>query len=148
MLKEIDDSKFNMWRAIVALVHSDSQIHEKEEHWMLERFERLPFSEDQLKTLKDDMTRSQDVWPFFEKITHPADRAHFVYFARLLFWSDGDFHGQESAILERLNQATLDKVDLEAIMKSVDGIADQFQREHESRGFRDIVVDFIDKLLG
>lgn len=147
MLKEVNESKFNMWRAIVALVHADGEAHPEEDSFLRAKFQNLPFTSEQLEALNADMESPKDVDVFFEKITSPGDRSQFIYFARLLFWSDGVFQEQEQAILDRLHVATISKVDLEKVMHSVDGIAEQFVRDYKNRNFRTILSDFIQKFF-
>jgi uncharacterized membrane protein YebE (DUF533 family) len=147
MLKEVNESKFNMWRAVVALVHSDGAAHPEEDAFLNKQFEKIPFSNSQMKTLFEDMKQPKDVNTFFPSITSPGDRAQFIYFARLLFWSDGNFHHQEEEILKSLHQATISKVDLEKVMRSVDTIAEDFARAHKDRGFRTILAEFVERFL-
>lgn len=143
MVKEIDDSKFNMWRAIVALVHADGKQHPDEDQFLSETFSKLPFTTQQRQTLEQDLKSSKDVEKFYDKISLPADRSYFIYFARLLFWSDGDFHRQEEAIFSRLHSKTMSKVDLENVMHSVDMIAEEYSQREKGRGFRQILADFV-----
>ncbi|MCB9025825.1 MAG: TerB family tellurite resistance protein [Bdellovibrionaceae bacterium] len=147
MIKEINESKFNMWRAIVALVHADGIKHPKEDQFLLEAFNKLPLNSKQVETLKQDMIKVQNVDEYFDKITEPSDRSHFIYFARLLFWSDGDFHKQESEILNHFHKKTLEKVHLEKIMHSVDSIAEEYDSKEKEKGFRQILADFIERFF-
>jgi len=147
MLKEVNESKFNMWRAIVALVHADLVSHPQEAEYLKNQFQKIPFSETQRKVLSDDLLTSKDVDPYFKAITSPGDKAQFVYFARILFWSDGAFHEQEKAILDRLHKETISKVDLTAVMRSVDNIANEFVHERKERNFSTILADFVDRFL-
>ena len=147
MLKEVNESKFNMWRAIVALVHADLVSHPKEAEYLKNQFQKIPFSETQRKVLSDDLLTFKDVDPYFKAITSPGDKAQFIYFARILFWSDGAFHAQEKAILDRLHKETISKVDLATVMRSVDSIANEFAHERKVRTFSAILSDFVDRFL-
>ena len=147
MLKEINDSKFNMWRAIVALVHADGVSHPDEDKFLQEAFSKLPFNDEQVKTLAEDMTNVKNVDDFYKEITDPSDRSHFIYFARLLFWSDGDFHHQEEAILQSFREQTLDKANLERAMHEVDEIAAEFAESEENKGFRQKLADFVGRFF-
>ena len=95
MTQHMTDSRFHMWRTLVALVHIDHQITEEERAFFLDRLHRLSFTEEQENIIKDEMGEAQDVTALFEKITDKEDRATLIYFARLLFWSDGEFVMQE-----------------------------------------------------
>lgn len=136
-----------MWRAIVALVHADGVKHPKENQFLIEVFNKLPLSSKQKETLTEDMSKVQSVDEYFDNITEPSDRSHFIYFARLLFWSDGDFNKQESEILNLFHKKTLDKVNLEKIMHSVDSIAEEYDRKEEGKGFRQILADFVERFF-
>lgn len=78
-------------------------------------------------------------------ITHPGDKSQFIYFARLLFWSDGAFHEQEKAILNRLQKETISKVDITAVMRSVDNIAAEYALGDTKPDFQSILSDFVAK---
>jgi uncharacterized membrane protein YebE (DUF533 family) len=147
MLKEIDDSKMNMWRAIVALVHADGLQHPEEDAFIQEKIAVLPFTEEQKQVLNEEMKNPSDVNDLFQQITHSGDRSQFIYFARLLFWSDGDFDAQEEHILKFLREQTLSKVDLEKVMHSVDQIAEDFAQQHRDRGFRQKLADFVGRFF-
>lgn len=147
MLKEVNESKFNMWRAIVALVHADLVSHPKEAEYLKSQFQKIPFSEAQRQVLNDDLVASKNVDTYFKAISSPGDKAQFIYFARLLFWSDGAFQQQEKAILDRLHKETISKVDLTAVMLSVDNIANEFVHERNESGFPSILTDFVKRFL-
>ncbi|MCB0390698.1 MAG: hypothetical protein KDD58_05390 [Bdellovibrionales bacterium] len=147
LLKEINDSQFNMWRAIVALVHADGHKHSDEDRFLKETFAKLPFSDQQLEILSEDMSQVKKVDDFYPQISDPGDRSQFIYFARLLFWSDGDFHHQEEAILQSFRQQTLDKANLQEVMKSVDAIAEDFAKQENERGFRQKLADFVGRFF-
>jgi uncharacterized membrane protein YebE (DUF533 family) len=129
----ISDSQFNMWRAIVALVHADGQKHEEEEKFLEQSFNRISLSEEQKNVLMADLHESQDVALFFSKITAPRDRSQFIYFARLLFWCDGSFDAQEQEIFKRLTDKVMSKVDLEKTMRDVEDVSIRFYKEEEAK---------------
>ena len=147
MLREINDSKFNMWRAIVALINADGYKHPDEKKFLIETFAKLPFSESQRKILEQDMSAKNSVDEFYKGITQPGDRSQFIYFARLLFWSDGDFHHQEKEILQCFRQQTMDKADFKKVMHSVDKIAEEFAAGEEQKDFRQKLADFIERFF-
>jgi len=115
----VSESRFNMWRALVALVHTDHKVMEEECDFFIRRFDAIPFTEDEKNILRQDLTTAQNVSELYALITDKEDRGTLIYFARLLFWCDGEFHAQEDAILQHLHQQTISKLDLEAIMTEV-----------------------------
>jgi len=131
MTQHMTDSRFHMWRTLVALVHIDHQITEEERSFFLDRLHSLSFTEEQENTIKNEMGDAQDVTPLFEKVTDKEDRATLIYFARLLFWSDGEFVMQEEKILESLRAGVIDKLDLEKIMSDVDTQVAQTMQQYD-----------------
>lgn len=127
----ISDSRFNMWRTLVALVHTDHKVMEEECDFFIRRFDAIPFTEEQKQTLRQDLQDAQDVSKLYDLITDKEDRGTLIYFARLLFWCDGEFHAQEDAILQHLHQQTISKLDLEAIMAEVNSEVRRTMNEYD-----------------
>lgn len=127
----ISESRFNMWRALVALIHTDHKVMDEECDFFLRRFDAIPFTEEQKELLRQDMYDEQDVSKIYERISDKEDRATLIYFARLLFWCDGEFHAQEDAILQHLHQQTISKLDLEAIMTDVNAEVRRTMTEYD-----------------
>lgn len=130
--KPMTESHFNMWRAMVALAHADHKVTTEEREFMRKKFDGLNFTEEQKEQLHAELDDAQDVIPLFEKITDKRDRAEFIYFARLLFWSDGEFELQEEEILKHLHESTISKVDLEAAMHEVDKQVDAAMAKYDA----------------
>ena len=141
-MKNVDDSKFNMWRSLIALVHVDNLMHEDEVKFINEYLDRIPFSQEQKNILKTDLNSAKNVNEFYPLITDPADRSHFIYFARLLFWSDGVFQEQETKIFDTLKIKTTDKVDFVKTMKDLDKTVEDFERKHQNRTFQEKLLWF------
>ena len=116
----ISESRFAMWRGLVALVHADHRVTEEEKSFFTNRFGKLGLSAEQEEILQKDLEFKQEVGPFIEQMTDPADRSNFVYFGRLVFYSDGDFVKQEEALLKLVHGQVMSKVDLEKAMHDVD----------------------------
>lgn len=145
MKKSITDSQFNMWRAIIALVYADQYKHKLEEDFINESLKPLMMTDEQRAQLLADVKSPQPLNDVFAKMTEPRDRSHFVYFARLLFWSDGDFSKQEKALLKELEGKVMEQVELKSVFAQVDKVVSDFQKtqsQHkEERGFRQRLVD-------
>jgi len=130
MVSQITESKFNWWRALVALVHVDHVVVDEEREFFLKRFDKINFTEEQKKTLRADLDIPQDVNKFFSSLTDKEHRASFIYFARLLFWCDGIFEKQEEKILALLKDDVLSKIDLAAVMNDVTENVERSMREY------------------
>ena len=149
MIKEVSKSQLNMWRSVIALVLADEVSHDSELRFLQEAFNKLPLTAAQRQILEDDLETPKNVNEFFPKITEPSDRSQFIYFARLLFWSDGDFSEQEAKILQQLRTDVLKKADLEVAMKKVENITYEFQEQEaqEKSGFRGMIMSLVEKVL-
>lgn len=125
MKKELTQSQFSMWRTIVALIHVDGKVTSGESQHLIETFKKLPFTEEQKKTLADDVKTPQNIDLLFGQITTPADRSQFIYFARLLFWSDGDLAQQEHEVLKRLGEKVMSQVNFNQVNLETDSLAQE-----------------------
>lgn len=111
----VSESKFNMWRAVFALAHADHVVTDEERRFMNKALAKEGFSAEQEATLREDMETPQGIADMFVRITDQKDRSRFFYFARMLFWCDGDFAAQEQAILTRLQNYHNKTVDFGSI---------------------------------
>ena len=149
----LSDSRFAMWRGLVALVHADHRVTKDEVDFFVKRLDKIEATQTQKETLLKDLEYKQDVAPFIEEMTDSTDRSNFVYFGRLVFYSDGDFAKQEACLLNLIHDKVMSKVDLENVMHDVDqNVADYmaaFDQERQERkenlGF---LQRFIDKISG
>jgi uncharacterized membrane protein YebE (DUF533 family) len=101
----LSDSRFAMWRAVIALVHVDGVVSPYEIHFVREHLRGLTLTPAQTQILADDLVRPQNIETMFAQITAEIDKRDFFSLARVLCWSDGDFQQQEKSILSRLDQA-------------------------------------------
>lgn len=123
--KQLSDSQMAMWKSVIALIHADGVAHEAEDQFLTERFDLLKITEDQKNELLVSLKTPGSVDRHFQDITEPKDRSQFIYFARLLFWSDGDFSQQEQTILKHLQEKVLGKADLETTKQQLGKIEDE-----------------------
>lgn len=100
----LSDSRFALWRTIIALIHADGVVSPYEVHFIREHTHGLNLSDAQRQTLVDDLAAPQDIDEMFTRITAETDKRDFFSLARVLCWSDGDFQQQEKMILSRLDQ--------------------------------------------
>ncbi|TVQ82076.1 MAG: TerB family tellurite resistance protein [Micavibrio sp.] len=127
----LSESRFYMWRTLVALVHADHKVMDEEREFFLGRFNSIPFTEEQENILKEDLDTPQEISELYAKIDCKEDRATLVYFARLLFWCDGEFHAQEEEILKHLKEKTISKLDLENVMAEVNDEVRRTMNEYD-----------------
>lgn len=133
MQKKLNDSQMSMWKAIIALIDADGLDHEGEIAFLKERFQKLDGTSEQKEELLSSIGQFQDVNVYFKQITEPRDRSQFIYFARLLFWSDGDFHEQEKKVLKSLNSEVMAQVDLKKEMIKLDKVVKDYESWEQSR---------------
>ena len=119
-LEGVSDSEFHMWRALFAMVHGDGIVTEEEQEFMWKAIEDNNFSENQLYTLKQEITEPAGIDLMFRLITEPEDRSRFFDLARVLCWCDGDFDEQEQMIISRLKRIHLKTVNFEEIIGQVE----------------------------
>ncbi len=120
MTEQISESRFQMWRTVVALAHTDHKVVPEERDLVDNYLGHLPFSEDQKSILREDLEAAQDVADMFDAIDEPSDRGEFFQFARIMVWSDGDLDAQEDRLFERLKgtqMARLNEPNLEEMIR-------------------------------
>lgn len=100
--KGIDDSEFQMWRAIFAFSVVDQVLSAEEIKLLKTYIGDVPFSKQQLEVFRQDFQSPQDVVALYEKITDLHHRERFCALARALVWCDGDPDRQEEIILRRV----------------------------------------------
>lgn len=124
----MSESRFYMWRAVFAMAHADNIVTTEEKKYLNGILSTEPFSEEQKKTLRQDMDEPQDIADMFIKIEDQNDRSQFFYHARMLVWSDGDFGEQEQKIMMRLKQTHVRTVDFDQLFKDLDLSLDEDQK--------------------
>lgn len=124
----LGESRFNMWRAVVAMMHADLVIRPHEINFILENTKDVPLSDEQRQRLMLDLKEPVSIDEVFHKIFHAADKEDFFHLARAIAWSDGDFSEKERAILQRLAAITMDRGDKDAL-------------DHSLKSFEEIYYD-------
>jgi len=102
MVDTLSESRFQMWRAVVAMAHADGIVTAHEVHFLNESAKSLPLSPEQHQTLLADFQTENDIGGLFITIVDPKDRLDFFRLARVMCWSDGDFGEQEKRIMSAL----------------------------------------------
>jgi uncharacterized membrane protein YebE (DUF533 family) len=109
MTQELNNSRFNMWRAVVAMAHADGVVTLPELSFINEYLKEINLSSSQREVIGEDLRNAQDIIVLFSQITEQQDQVDFFALARALSWSDGDFDAQEKKIIKRLEGQMLDK---------------------------------------
>jgi hypothetical protein len=108
MANGISDSRFYMWRAVVAMVHADGVVTPHELSFINDHVRAINLSSVQTKTIGEDLQTPQDVYDMFARIYENQDKRDFFALARALSWCDGDFATQEQHIIECLEAIHVD----------------------------------------
>lgn len=114
-MQGLSDSRFNMWRAVVAMAHADAVVKPHEINFILENTQNVPMTEEQRSTLAGDLRNPASMQELFDKIGNPRDKEDFFHLARAICWSDGDFDETEQAMLRQLRGLSFSRHDEEAM---------------------------------
>lgn len=104
MSEGITQSRFYMWRAVVAMVHADGVVTPHELAFVNDYLADIDLSAKQIEMIGHDFHTPQDVYDMFARITDRQDQRDFFALARALSWCDGDYDGQEKIIIEHLEK--------------------------------------------
>ena len=124
MSSELNESRLNMWRAVIAMVHADGVVTPHEVHFVSEHTNSLNLSPKQREIIATDLKEPQDIKVMFSSISDKQDRKDFFVLARALSWCDGDFDAQEKTILEQLKQADLGGENIHLLEESRNAVAE------------------------
>lgn len=105
MAEGVSESRFYMWRAVVAMVHADGVVTPHEVAFVNDYINDINLSPEQMKMIGGDLQTPQDVYEMYAHITERQDKKDFFALARALSWCDGDYDGQEKHIIEVLEES-------------------------------------------
>ncbi len=114
----VSDSRFYMWRAVIAMVHADGVVTPHETAFIQDSIKDLGLSQKQIEILSDDLQTPQDSYIMFSKITDPEDKEDYFSLARAIGWSDGNFDKQEKLILKNLEKVHINEEEVLMLNKS------------------------------
>ena len=106
-MESVTNSRFYMWRGVVAMAHADGVVTPQELNFINDYVRDIDFSQEQLNVIGEDLRTPQKVQTMFSAIENIQDKKDFFALARALSWSDGDYDAQERLIIEQLEQDTL-----------------------------------------
>ncbi len=109
----ISDSRFHMWRCLVAISHADAVVTAEELGFIKKAMAAERLSDDQRAVLDHDLVHKQDIHALFSYVTDERDRSELFDHARTLVWSDGEFGEDEQELLIDLKRMYLQSVDFD-----------------------------------
>lgn len=119
----LSNSLFHMWRAIVAIAHTDGVLHADERKYFDKIFSGLErahgMTQEQKAILVDDLAYKKDIAGLIPHITDRADRGQLIYFAGLLARSDGNFDATEESILAKLRTDHMGSADYDSLRREI-----------------------------
>lgn len=128
----VSESRFCMWRAVVAMMHADEVVKPHEVNFILEHIRDEPLSDEQRAVLQEDIKTPATIDVLAAGITHPVDRHDFFHLARAMAWADGELDRSERAVLMRFGE--LRRGEEEANVKRVPlQSLEEYSRERRSR---------------
>ncbi|MFP4098946.1 MAG: tellurite resistance TerB family protein [Alphaproteobacteria bacterium] len=156
MMETLGESQFYMWRTVFALAHADNVVTDEEIGLMARILDDAPFSEEQLKILKQDVITPKKAKEMFKMISNKKDRMIFFEFAHDMVWSDGKFHAKEQKVMIELYKmhmadTTVDELvgtislELEEEVKStndMEQLGQAFYPRGKSKSFSEIISAF------
>lgn len=120
MGNSVSESRFYMWRAVVAMVHADGVVTPHEVAFVNDYICDLDLSKEQMDTVGQDLQTPQDVYEMYANIVEQQDKKDFFALARALSWCDGDYDGQEKMIIEKLEEIHMNDENRDLLMESRD----------------------------
>lgn len=148
MSQQLTDSQFYMWRTVFALAHVDNVVTNEEIRFMVEALEDVPFSEQQRRTLTDDIAEPQNVERMFDQITDVVDQLAFFDFARKISWVDGDFGQEERDVILNLKEKYVQNIDLDKLVGAVNlELEDEQGEKPEALSDQGTILSFRDYFL-
>ena len=114
----MSESRFYMWRCIVALAHADGTVTppEREMIWdALEREELL--SKEQREEIMGDMDTPRSVDDLLGRVREGQDRQDLLIKARDLLWRDEIMGGMEERMMRRLRNTVNYGFDINEMMR-------------------------------
>lgn len=92
-----------MWRAVFAFTFVDNVLSLEEQQLLQSYLSQVPFTVDQLATLRQDLLHPQDVETLYKQISDSEDKKRFCVLCRAIVWCEGDMNAQERKILQKVS---------------------------------------------
>lgn len=124
-MKEVNDSKFNMWRATMAVIYLDGKVSSEEKTWAESKIADLPFSDEQRKIIHGDLSKGLKIATVLPFITHKPDMAFLLHLMRTIGHIDGCYDEVERAEFKKLEGQILKGLDLVSLEKEIQTMEDE-----------------------
>lgn len=98
----VTESRFYMWRTILAIAHADHIVTVEEINFLSNLFRMDKLSSGQQEMLMRDIEHPQNAEKMFRCITSPADRSDFFEYAQEIAYCDNNFHPLERKLINHL----------------------------------------------
>lgn len=131
MNQPLSESKFNMWRSCVAVVHLDQIVTLAERNWVEEKIRTLPLSNEQRLILIADLETGSDFEECFKKITDKKDLAFLLNTVRVIGFLDKDFSSVEKEAFKKLEDIVLKGINLKEISAQIETMELESYNEKE-----------------
>ena len=148
------ESRFNMWRSVVAMAHADGVVTSHELSFINDYIKDIEFSKEQLDIIGDDLRNPKDIKTSFDKILEPQDQKDFFALARALSWCDGDYDAQEKSIIDFLEKQNLMNDGMQSLKESryaydeIELEGNQWGYKNKGASHNNPVFNFVSKILG
>lgn len=130
-LIQMTESKFQMWRACMAVIWVDKKISQEELKWAQEKINTLPFSQVQRATLEADLKNGVEFYDACQGITDKIDRAFLLHMIRVLGNLDKDYSIKEKEIYQALEAVVLKGLDLKEMTAKIEKMELDSYHENE-----------------
>lgn len=119
MTETVTTSEFFMWRTLFAITHADGLVSNEEVRYMAEALEDVPFSDEQRKTLNEDIKTPKDPAEMFSGISDVRDQARFFQIARDVVHIDGEYGTAEQDLMLKLKRLHVQNADIDKLIGTV-----------------------------
>ncbi|MEZ4872357.1 MAG: hypothetical protein R2827_08960 [Bdellovibrionales bacterium] len=107
----ISESKFNMFRCVIAMAQQDGVIEKSELEEIGKMLEKVQLSDAQREALKHELGHKINLDEVLAQVTEKGDRAMLAHYARIMMYADGVAHPDEQALVEQLQKFAMDHAD-------------------------------------
>lgn len=147
--ESVNNSKFHMIRCMIAIAHVDGVFCGNEREYITTMVNRLPLDENQKNIIEQDFESPGDIAELYEEITEPVYRSEVVYFARLVAGRDGNIDSSEEAVVEKLRQSALSRVNMESLREDVKRLQEDYfkQREQEDLSDAGFIMSYLKSIF-
>lgn len=153
-MSQATDSEFSMLRGAIALAWADDKLTAKErEQLKLYIAQNASISEEQRRTLMQDIKQKTSIKDVWDHITDRQDRAHLIDIAENIFLKDGTYSPKEKAVYDKLYSAHMATIAAKAIQADMRAELKR-QHDHDQQDYSGIsgkidrMIHYLNKKLG